>query len=171
MLAAPAPEMAPPALPDGPAELEAEDDLTGRFTIEGTLQNPLGGAIEVHFIGVATQAGALTEGTATLALELRDPSTPDTAGPGFPAPVPIDGEGAFIGTVPDMVVPTHFSDLLRAPANATIALDGRVQSVDCFAGRVDLALLDAQVTVTDTPISLSLEGQFFATREGATCPW
>ncbi len=162
----------PPAAEPPPApapDLDPAAALDGIYVIDSTLQSPLGDVINARFEGHVTQAGVIGEG-ATLMIELRDPAEADVPGPGFPEPVPLGPDGAFAGTVPGMVVSPRFSDLLAAPAAAEVALDGAPLAPDCLAGRLDLALIDAQTTVVDGPISLSLEGRFTAERAPGACP-
>lgn len=155
----PEPPPAAEGAPMGPIE--------GLYVIDARVQSPLGDVIEARFDGHFTQLGE--PGAARLTFELRDPIDPETPGPALPAPVPLSADGAFVGTVPGMVVSPRFSDLLRAPAAAEITLDGRPIAPDCLAGRVDLSLIDAEVTVVDGPISLSMEGRFTAERAPGAC--
>lgn len=173
------PDEAPPAVlsdappiqdtpPPAPApDLDPAARLDGDYALAASLQSPLGDAIEARFIARITQTGE-GEG-ATLAIELADPIEPDVTGPTADA-VALDADRAFYAVVPGLTIDPRFSDLLRAPAAGEVTLDGRPIAADCLAGRLSLALIDAQVTVVDGPISLSLEGTFTAERTPGACP-
>ncbi len=154
----------PAPIPEGPVD----DVIEGVYVIEARVQSPLGDVIEAAFDGHFTQRGARADG-ATLHFELRDPAEPDAPGPALPAAVPLAADGGFVGTVPGMTISPRFSDLLRGPAAAEITLDGRPVAADCLAGRVDLSLIDAHVTVVEGPISLSMQGRFTAERTPGAC--
>lgn len=173
------PDEAPPAVlsdappiqdtpPPAPApDLDPAERLDGDYALAASLQSPLGDAIEARFIARITQSGE-GEG-ATIAIELADPIEPDVTGP-TADPVALDADRAFYAVVPGLTIDPRFSDLLRAPAAGEVTLDGRPIAPDCLAGRLTLALIDAQVTVVDGPISLSLEGTFTAERTPGACP-
>jgi len=169
VLSEPAPAPPDPELQVQPGA-EIGDAIEGLYVIEARLQSPLGDAIDVRFDGHFAQVGVWASGSATLMFELRDPAEPDVPGPGLPAPVPLAVDGAFVGAVPGMTVSPRFSDLLRAPAAAEITLDGRPVAAECLAGRIDLILIDAEVTLVEGPISLSMQGTFTAARSPGACP-
>ncbi len=142
-------------------------DVTGTFDMQGTL-SALGMEIEVGFVGLFTQEGALESG-ATLQLELRSTDEPEEVGDTFPEPVSVDPEGRFEGTVVDLIIPAEFSDLLAGDATSDVIFTGRVLSSDCVDGLVGLQLKDAPVSISEMPISIRLDGTFQATRQGAEC--
>lgn len=158
---------APPAVEPGDAPVEGA--LDGPFAIDARLQSPLGDAIAARFDGHFTQSGERAAGDATVSFELRDPADPDAPGPATPTPVPLSSDGAFVGTVPGMTISPRFSPLLVAPAAAEITLDGRLVAPGCLGGRIDLTLIDAEVTVVDGPISLSMQGRFTAEQTPGAC--
>lgn len=174
------PDEAPPAVlsdappiqdapPPAPApDLDPAERLDGEYALTASLQSPLGDAIEARFLARVTQYGEAD--SATIDIELADPIEPDVIGPTTAEPVALDADRAFHAVVSGLTIDPRFSDLLRAPAEGEVTLDGQPIAADCLAGRLSLALIDAQVTVVDGPVSLSLEGTFTAERAPGACP-
>jgi hypothetical protein len=161
--AVPAPDGTPPAPGDA-----VTAQLDGEYAVAGSLMNPLGDPIAVDFTGVVTQEGAIEEGDARIHLEVR---SKDGDGPpaSFAEPVAVSPNGAFAGTVVDLLVSGDFSDLLAADVNTDLIFDARILDDDCFSGNLGLQLKEAQVTGFEGPISIRLDGTFTAVRDGAEC--
>ncbi|MCG3174171.1 MAG: hypothetical protein GMKNLPBB_02395 [Myxococcota bacterium] len=155
--------------PDGQASEGA--NITGSFVITGEIVNPTDpqAPIPAKFLGLMTQSGEISSGSATVDAELRDPSQPSASGPRFAQPAAVSASGAFKGSAIGLKIPKSFSAMLAGDADADITLDAQILTSNCFRGLIGLALKEARITGLDGPISIELQGTFGAVREGTRC--
>jgi hypothetical protein len=159
----------------GLADASADEgaDINGRFNISGSLPTPVGPEpVDVTFLVQAIQEGTLAGGATVdlWILDEDDPERTDPPPPSFEVPAPVDAQGAFEGTVIDLIIPQDFSDLLADDARADVRFQGQILDSDCFFGGFSLTLKEASLTVSDNPVTIPLEnGIFQATRTGASC--
>ena len=170
VLGSPPPLERPTPTPMSPTEDGPVGTLSGEYTIEGSVVNPLGPPIAVELMAVVDQGGATEEGDAWVLMEVRS-TQGDTPPARFESPAAVNAGGRFLGTVVDLMVPGDFSELLTDDVNTDLVFDAQIVSDDCFEGALGLQLKDARVEGIDNPISIRLDGTFTAAKTGVSCTW